>query len=588
MLTELTAGEMLCEAYQKAYGLPALIVRMGCVYGEFGVDQMGYTGWVMQKMRKGGPLKCEYSEEDCLDAIYGGDVAEAVFRLLKLGKQGCYRLMTGHPVTMKEYYDCIAEAAGVSVPVTWLGQKSTASGDYFRSDNQVKMETGWIPFFLLPEKGKMLLKRAFEKENPQERAGTKNGFLRRIKQLGKNQFLKSTLETIVLFLLANIMLAYDTDVTDLKYVDIRLLFVVLVACFHGVKYGVLAVILACASYLYSLSRAQVDISYVLYSADTWIPFVVYIAAGAVVGYIVDRRKDNEENLQENYSVLMDKYEFLKSIHGETLEVKKSLQHQVLTSKYSFGQAYEMTVELDSLKPELILLKVIKILENIMNCEKAAVFLLNKNNFRYARLEASSNKLREEIPGSLDMEQFPLIYEQFREKRLFVNTGLLENYPDYAAPVYYRDVLYGFVAVYDISSEHFTMYYQNMFKIITSLVERNLVKALEYERVQHDKLYLPGTELLRPEAFAEKLEIMQSEGDEISRKGICAKVCPIVPMSRNEAAAALASVIRGNDYMGIDKDGDYAVMLVNMSAEYLDTVKERFRGKNLSLEADVAE
>lgn len=588
VLTELLAGEMLCEAYHKAYALPIMIVRLGCVYGSFGLEKMGYTGQILQKMQQGVKLESLYSPDDYLDTIFGEDMAEAVFRLIKLGKQGSYRLMSGHPITMEEYYNALGFVTGYSQPVIWHGQKGTASREYFLSDNSVKMETGWMPFFLLPEKGKNLLKKVLKRSSNEERFSTRKAFFWKLRRLGHYSFLKEGLETIVLFILTCILMSYQTDVSDLKYVDIRLMFVVLVSCLHGMKSGALAIILASLSYIYSLNMSKIDISYLLYSVDTWIPFVVYMIAGAVVGYIVDRRKDEEANLRENYSLLMDKYEFLKSIHGETLEVKKSLQRQIITSKYSFGQAYEMTVELDSLKPELILLKVIGILEHIMECDQAAVFLVNSKNLRYARLKACSNKLREIIPTSLNMEQFPLIYKNFRENRLFVNTGLLENYPDYAAPVYYKEELYGFVAVYDISSEHFTVYYQNMFKIITSLIEKNLVKALEYENVQHDKLHFPGTELLYPQIFEDRLSIMCSESEEIAYTFILAKVYPLIPMSQEEVSATIASVIRGNDYMGIDCEGNYAVILVNMTKEYLGIVKDRFRNKNLSLEADETE
>ena len=59
--------------------------------------------------------------------------------------------------------------------------------------------------------------------------------------------------------------------------------------------------------------------------------------------------------------------------------------------------------------------------------------------------------------------------------------------------------------------------------------------------------------------------------------------PETGIDRDEVASRIASVIRGSDCMGIDKNGDYAVILVNMTMEYLDRVKERFQRNGLVLE-----
>ncbi|MDY3920165.1 MAG: NAD(P)-dependent oxidoreductase [Candidatus Limivivens sp.] len=585
VLTDLAAGEMLCEAYHTAYELPILILRMGCVYGSFGLDRMGYTGLILNKMRKREPLESLYSPASLLDVIYGEDVAVAVNQLLSLGKQGTYRLLTGHPLTMEEYFRCLGQAAGVTPEVTWRNQKVTAPMEYFLSGQETRLETGWIPFYLLQEKGVEILKRILAKAPGDKRPEEKDAFLHSLKRVLRRPGIKSFLETMVLFALTCLLLRFSTDVADLKYVDIRLMFVAIVSCLHGMRFGILSIFLACLSYVWSLTRAQVDISYLLYSVDTWVPFVVYMITGASIGYIVERDRDEKEAVQENYSLLMDKYEFLKSIHGETLEIKGNLQRQIITTKYSFGHAYEVAVELDSLKPELILLKVIKILENIMDCQKAAIFLVNSKNDHYARLKACSPALRDSISNSVNMDEFPLIYQAFHENGIFMNTELLSGYPDYASPIYYHEELICFVAVYEIGTEKFTVYFQNLFKIITSLIEKNLVKALEYENAKRDSLYYPGTELLLPKAFEDRLSIMRSECDDIVHTFILARVYPKTPLSQEEVSSRIASVIRGSDCMGIDPSGNYAVILVNMERKYLDAVKTRFERKGLLLEAE---
>lgn len=584
VLTDLAAGELLCEAYRKAYDLPILMLRLGCVYGHYGLNRMGYTGYLIKKMQNREPLKSLYSKDNYIDPVYGEDVAVAVNNLLSLEKQGLYRLMTGHPITLEEYYNILGEVTDYHPKVTWYGKKSTASKEYFCSDKQIKLETGWMPYYLIKEKGPEIFRRAMAEKPGQENDDSRENQQWQFRLL-KKPVIGAAIETLLLFAFTCFLLYFSKGASDIKYVDIRLMFVALVSCMHGVRFGIVAIILASLSYAFGLSREQIDISYILYSVDTWIPFVVYTVTGVFIGYMVDRRKDEKESLQENYSLLSDKYEFLKSIHGETLEIKSSLQRQIITSKYSFGHAYEVAVELDNLKPELILLKVINILENIMDCKKAAVFMVNSSNPRFARMKACSFALRDEVQNSVDMEQFPQIYQSFHEEKLFVNTELLDGYPDYAAPIYYREKIFAYVAVYDVKADKFTIYFQNLFKIISSLIETNLVKALEYENARKKERYLEGTDILAPEAFQDYLQILQSENGDATYTYIKAKVYSKEELSPNEVAERLGALIRGTDCMGIDDDGNYAVILVNLSKQNLDLIRERFERKGLILEAE---
>ena len=50
--------------------------------------------------------------------------------------------------------------------------------------------------------------------------------------------------------------------------------------------------LAIASYVAALLHAQIDISYVFYSVESWIPFILYGVAGAFGGYWSDKKYDD--------------------------------------------------------------------------------------------------------------------------------------------------------------------------------------------------------------------------------------------------------------------------------------------------------
>ena len=142
---------------------------------------------------------------------------------------------------------------------------------------------------------------------------------------------------------------------------------------------------------------------------------------------------------------------------------------------------------------------------------------------------------------------------------------------------------GFVALYDVGADKYTIYFQNLFHIITNLIEQSLAKALKYERLKRDELYYPGTSLLYPRAFQERLNIMRMESGDIAYSFVLAKVYPLQQETREAVARRISGVIRGSDCMGVDAQGDYAVILVNMKEAYLDMLKDRFLRFGLRLE-----
>lgn len=126
----------------------------------------------------------------------------------------------------------------------------------------------------------------------------------------------------------------------------------------------------------------------------------------------------------------------------------------------------------------------------------------------------------------------------------------------------------------------------MLFILTNLIERYLIKALEYESANHEQLYLPGTDILRPEALEERINILSSSKEYASYAYVCGKVYMSEAMEQKEAESRLCTLIRGSDCLGIDRDGHYIVILMNMTANNLNIVRDRFEKNGFLLEVEV--
>lgn len=466
----LASGELRCRASRDYDGLPLLILRLGYLYGRAAPEDMGITGAALRAIRHRHPIRCAYNPEDCIDVLTASDAAAAIYRLVLHTLTGCYLLVTGHPVCLQTYYRCLERAAGRPAVVQWEGKRHTMEASRYSAE-PLKTATGWMPFTLLEEDGWQLLREAADLSRPCTDAPA-------VPRL-PHPALRSTAEMLALFGITLLLLRFSKDVSDLKYVDIRLMFVAVVASGYGSGMGLAAVVLASLSYLYSLAASYVDISYLLYSVDTWVPFVIYAVTGSVLGYLTGRRRDEAEGLRRQTRLLQEKFDQLQAVQGETLEIKTQLQQRIVAERHSFADLYRIVQELDALDPPRILEHTVNIVEDLLQCSHVVVYRMESDGGS-AVLAACSAAMRDRAPAVPDREKLAALCAELDRQPVFANTDLAPHRPDLAAAIRCDDRLYGIVAAYELDPERFTTYYRDLLKVVVGLIERNLVRALAPE------------------------------------------------------------------------------------------------------------
>lgn len=472
-LAALAAVELRCRAARDHDGLPLLVLRMGWLYGRAAPEEMGVTGAALQAIREGQSVLSPYGPDDCIDALAASDAAAAIYRLVLHTQTGRYLLVTGHPLPLQTYYGCLERAAGAPAQIEWTRVRRTMDAARY-SAAPLKEATGWVPYTLLEEEGWQLLRDAPQPRPRQQTLPPK----RRWKRL--SPVLRSTAETLVLFGITLGLLRFSRDVSDLKYVDIRLMFVAVVASCYGSGMGLAAVGLASLSYLYSLAVSYVDISYLLYSADTWVPFVIYAVTGSVLGYLTGRRRDEMAALRRKNDLLAEKFHQLQAVQGETLEIKSRLQQRITAERHSFADLYRIVRELDRLDPPRILEHTVGIVEDLLQCDHVVVYRMTPDG-RSASLAACSPAMENRAPAVPDGGKLAALCTVLARQPVFANTELTPGRPDLAAAIRCDGRLYGLVAAYELGPDRFTTYYRDLLKVVVGLIERDLVRALDVPR-----------------------------------------------------------------------------------------------------------
>lgn len=469
----LAAGELRCRAARDHDGLPLLLVRLAWLYDRVPPEDMGTLGAALQAVRRGEVFHSPCGPEDRVDALAAGDAAAALYRMVLHTMTGSYLLGTGHPLTMRDCIRCVERAAGRPARVQWTADHPTMAAAQYSAE-PLKTATGWMPYTLLAENGWQLLRDAPD-ARPQAAPDPKHP------RRGKvPPGLRSLGETLVLFGITVGLLRFSKDMSDLKYVDIRLMFVALVASCYGSGMGLVAVALASLSYVYSLASSYVDVSYLLYSVDTWVPFVIYAVTGSLLGYLTGRRRDEMEALRRKARQQEEKCEQLQAVQGETLEIKSRLQQRITAERHSFADLYRIVQELDALDPPQILQHTVGIVEDLLQCGHVAVYRMEPDGCS-AALAACSPAMQGRAPRVPDGKKLAALCREFGNTPVFANTDLTPGRPDLAAAIRFDRRLYGIVAAYELGPDRFTTYYRDLLKVVVGLIERDLVRALEVPR-----------------------------------------------------------------------------------------------------------
>jgi nucleoside-diphosphate-sugar epimerase len=393
-------------------------------------------------------------------------------------------------------------------------------------------------------------------------------------------------EVILGAFLMHMLTIWTNTIIEFKYIDYRLLYVVIIGSTHGLFFGVLAALLAAASGAISWYHIGLDWALLIYNVGNWIPFALFFLAGAVTGYVYDK-KENEITFEKNQTELIhEKYEFLYNLYDEISSIKDRLRGQLVGYRDSFGRFFKIANELNELDEDNIFFKALAVLEDVMKNDQIAIYSIESTG-NYGRLEVKSTGLERQIPRSLKTSDFSEALGVLSEGRVFQNTDLLPNYPAYIAPISNNGRLIGLVIIWEADFEQFTMYYLNLFKVITGLIQSSLVRAATFRNAQIEKLYLPSTQIMKPGSFKQSLEIKKK----MRRNKILD--FQIIRIEKGEKSwkglyEQLSKGIRSDDIAGILDENDTRcyVLLANAGIENIDFIKNRLQ--NLGLESEYVE
>ena len=113
----------------------------------------------------------------------------------------------------------------------------------------------------------------------------------------KNKILKNIINLVILFLSTEVLKNLLSGIPELGILDIRMIFILIISSYLGMKYGIASAILASISYIVQEYLNVNDISVIFLNTNNWIPIVIYIVFSIIIGLKTDKDNIKISNLE---------------------------------------------------------------------------------------------------------------------------------------------------------------------------------------------------------------------------------------------------------------------------------------------------
>ena len=566
--------EELCAFFAEKTGIRCIILHLPYLVDR--VNDKNFLGKIFHKIYRKEKVLLPYHSTDPMEFLSFHDLTALLMQIADETEDsgGVYYAGSGFRYTYGQLVEML-KLADSEVSAVYENYPFTAELPEYPLG--LRNTYGFIPTDnVMEDIGKYY--RVFLREVVSGKRRLTGNLMRRLSAAGKGIF--KYVELILVFLLAELINSYTSQSTFFQFVDIRLLFVVIMGTVYGMRMGLLAAALECLAMLREYLGMGGSGMLLFYNIENWIPFVSYLIAGSVTGYISNKKSDTINFQKKEYDLLRDKYVFLIDVYHGAVENKGEFKRQILGFQDSFGKIFDAVQKLDSELPESVFFEGLKVLENILENHTIAIYTLDPWQ-RFGRLAVCSNRVLSRLTKSIRIQEYQEIYDTVRQGRVWKNEELAGELPMYASGISDENgkvVL--LITIGQAEVAQMSMYYVNIFQILCGLVQTSFLRALDYERLTESQIYYKDTHIVYPERLRQLVEVQEDMKD----AGVADYVLlRFEERDKERVDELLTGMVRASDVLGMDENGVIYLLLVQMNQENFQIVGRRLEQKALQYE-----
>lgn len=570
-------NECLLKYLAEKYNLNLVLLRVPYIARKMNVDN--YLGIIFSHVENNETITFPYGAQQYIDFLYLSNLMDLLLSVSEENGEKIeeYTVFSGFPRVYVDVEKAIIEETP-DVRVDYENLENNIDAEQMESAGRIlRKKYGYTANYDVISNWKELYL------NYKNRKTKKENLLERIKAYfgGDHGAVQKYLELILLFFFAELVLRATSGSVYFRFVDVRLFYVVIIAISQGMGMGLLAGLLECVSLFLGYQKLGVNGTMLFYNMDYWLPFVLYLLAGSVIGYVKNTYRQKIFFVEEENRVLKDKYSFLNSVYQQVTDNKSEYKRQILGYQDSFGKIFEAVEDLAGTVTSDIFRNGVETLEKILDNRSVAIYTLDDHQ-RYMRLVACSREMRSQLMKSVNVEDYQNLYDCVVTNALWKNTDFIEGLPMYAYSINKSGKSRVVIALYNAEHSQLGLYYANLFTILCNLIRMSFERAYEYQQAIESERCLEGTEILKEEFFTEILEAQKK----MEESGLASyALLKFVSKDYSYINENTRGMIRQNDVLGLMEDGNVYLLLTQVTNDNLGIIGERIANRGLTFEIE---
>lgn len=546
--------EDLLEIYRKQRALDAVILRASQLYTDRPKEGNGdflsrsFTDAVQAK----SPLVA-----DVFQPLHVADLADAVKRVLNAGGQSVYNVSGSTELSARRLHELICREEALSEhPVQW----ERAAGFVLADSTLIRQELGWGDMRNL-EKQLQAGEISFERIPVSAQREKKRILPKAVRQL---------IENFLIFAVFFALDYFSGSQNLLAQVNWMMIYVILVSLSYNIYQSALAAVLASAAYLFTRNVGIADLGTFQLYAGSVLHIMEFVFLGLMVSYTVNSLREEVRRLRRDQSLLEEEYEDLKAINSENVLIKNEYEERLLTSKTGFPKLYDLVSRLMVQEPDRILMETMQVISELIRTDTVAVYQGQEGSPWLRLVGALSDEAAME-GKTWNLFRFPHIYDAVAQGEIYQGK-LGSDDPALVLPIACENGPQAVVLIKRLPFESETLYHINLLKTLTLLLKDAMEKALQYEVLSREEIYVADTDILKPEAFRSQVLLAQEKAEK--RLAEYSVVELVHTGSVEEVAAAIGKELRVTDRLGIDRAGRLLALLNNTDSGGLEHLQKR--------------
>ena len=282
------------------------------------------------------------------------------------------------------------------------------------------------------------------------------------RKMGSRKVLKKILSLVILFLTEEILNYLLLGMPELKNLDLRLIFVLIISSYFGIKYGIISSILVGISYFIQKYMQGYELSILMLNTNNWIPAVIYIAFSIIIGLKTDKDNLKIKDLRNEIKNKNDKEIEQKEVIQKYEDVIRQLNQTLIIHDKSYIQVAKILRLMEKSRNNIS--KTNRILKIILKNSSCELLDITNNN--------------EKISRFLDDKKINIMMKN----KIWINKKLEEGLPFYMIPIYINTKEKLLLVVWKCEFEQMNTEYRNQIIGISEIVKFIFTKVGKEENV----------------------------------------------------------------------------------------------------------